>query len=212
MIESRVVESFDIEIPREQAYRLLGMHRKQREPLESVRRNFDREYAAARGHVEARAVSIVCRSGIGGSAFFDSKTPIALVVCTIGSALEERVAQLTAEDRVARAMLLDAIGSAAVEEVADRSNRRICAEALRDGLDPGPRVSPGYGAWKLEDQDWLLGEIAPAEIGVTLSETWMMTPRKSISYAVPLAGGSARPQRRCVHCGLADCAYRTDQT
>ena len=111
---------------------------------------------------------------------------------------------------MARAMLLDAIGSAAVEEVADRSNRRICEEALCAGLDPGPRVSPGYGAWDLEDQDWIFREIAPAEIGVTLSENWMMTPRKSISYAVPLSGGSVRPRRRCVHCGLADCAYRTD--
>ena len=113
--ESRVVETFDIEIPRDRAYRLLGMHRQQREPMESVRCNFDREYAAACGLVEARAVSIGGRSGICGSAFFDAEAPIALVVCTIGSALEQRVAELTDEGRVARAMLLDAIGSAAVE-------------------------------------------------------------------------------------------------
>jgi len=183
--ESRVVEAFDLEIPRDQAYRLLGMHRKEREPLESVLRNFDLGYAAARGLVEAQAVSIASGSGIRGSAFFETKVPIAIVVCTIGNALEERVTQLTAEDRMARAMLLDAIGSAAVEEVANRSNRRICEEALCAGLDPGPRVSPGYGAWDLEDQDWIFREIAPAGIGVTLSENWMMTPRKSISYAVP---------------------------
>ena len=210
MNESRVVETFDIEIPRDRTYRLLGMHRKKREPMESVLCNFDREYAAARGLVEARAVSIASRSGIRGSGFFDARAPITLVVCTIGGALEERVAELTGEGRVARAMLLDAIGSAAVEAVADRSNLRICEEALRAGLDPGPRVSPGYGAWKLEDQAWLFRQLAPKEIGVTLNDSGMMTPRKSISYAVPLTGGAARPRGRCVHCGLEDCAYRAE--
>ena len=209
MNESRVVETFDIEIPRDQAYRLLGMHGVEREPMESVQRNFEREYATARGLVEARVVSISSRSGIRGSAFFDGGAPIALVVCTIGSALEERVAELAARERVARAMLLDAMGSAAVEELADRRNRRICEEALRAGLDPGPRASPGYGAWKLEDQAWLFQELAPQEIGVTLGETWMMNPRKSISYAVPLTGGAAGRPGRCARCGLADCAHRT---
>jgi hypothetical protein len=208
--ENRIVETFDIEIQRDRTYRLLGMHRKRREPLESVRCNFDREYAAARGLVEARAVSIASRSGIRGSSFFDAKEPITLVVCTIGGALEGRVAELTGEGRVTQAMLLDAIGSAAVEEVADRSNRRICDEALRAGLDPGPRVSPGYGAWKIEDQAWIFRELAPREIGITLNESCMMIPRKSISYAVPLTGGAERPRGRCARCGLENCAYRAE--
>jgi cobalamin-dependent methionine synthase I len=208
--ESRVVETFDVEIPREEAYRLLGMHRKKREPMESVRNNFDLEFLAASDLIKAEAVSITQRSGISGSAFFDARTPITLVVCTIGCALEDRVAKLTHEDRVARAMFLDAIGSAAVEEVANQSNRQICEDALRDGLSPGPRVSPGYGGWKLEDQVWIFQELAPAEIGVTLGEQFMMMPRKSISYAVPLTGGAAQGKGRCVHCGLKDCAYRTE--
>ena len=210
MNENRIVEAFDIEISREGAFRLLGMHRKQREPLESVRANFDGEYSAARELVRARTVSITNRSGIRGSGFFGATAPIALVVCTIGSALEQRVTELTGEGRAARAMLLDAIGSAAVEEVADRSNLRICEEALRGGFDPGPRVSPGYGAWKLQEQAWLFRELAPTDIGVTLGEHCMMTPRKSISYAVPLAGGKHQPRGRCVHCGLVDCAYRAE--
>lgn len=210
MNENRIVETFDIQIPRDEAYRLLGMHRKQREPIKSVQDNFDSAYAAAQKLVEARAASITRISGIHGSGFICATAPVSLVVCTIGGALEKRVTELTDEGLTAQAMLLDAIGSAAVEELADRSNQRICAEALRAGLDPGPRVSPGYGAWKLKDQAWLFGALEPADIGVTLSDHSMMTPRKSVSYAVPLTGGDAQPRGRCVHCGLEDCAYRAE--
>jgi hypothetical protein len=210
MNEHRKVENFEIEIPRDRAYRLLGMHRKKREPMESVLSNFDHEYSTAGGLVEARAVSITSPSGINGSAHFAADVPIALVVCTIGSALENRVTELAGEGRVAGAMLLDAIGSAAVEEVADRCNGRICDEALRSGHDPAPRVSPGYGCWELEDQVWLFRELAPAEIGVSLGDRFMMSPRKSISYAVPLTGGTAQPRGRCARCGLVDCAFREE--
>lgn len=209
MNESRTVEAFDIEIPRNEAYRLLGMHLKKREPIQSVQDNFDLAYTSAQNLIEARAVSSTNLSGIHGSSFICATAPISLVVCTIGPALEQRVAELTDGGLAAQAMLLDAIGSAAVEALADCSNQRICAEALDAGLDPGPRVSPGYGAWKLEDQAWLFGELTPADIGVTLSDHYMMMPRKSISYGVPLTGGDKQPRGRCVHCGLEDCAYRT---
>ncbi len=209
MNPSRLVETFELEIGRERAYRLLGIRPEEREPLESVVRDFDRELAAARGLIEARTVSLTSHSDLRGSAFFDDEAPLTLVVCTIGDALEQRVAELSDRGHVVRAMLLDALGSAAAEELADRSNRRICEEALRAGLDPGPRVSPGCGAWKLEGQVWLFRELAPQEIGVTLGEAHMMTPRKSVSYAVPLAGGTDRARGRCIRCGLVDCTQRT---
>ena len=139
--------------------------------------------------------------------------PIAVVVCTIGGRLEHRVAGHTAAGACARAMILDAVGSAAVEEVADRTSQMICDYARRDGgFAPAPRQSPGYGAWSLDEQRLIFELLAPHEIGVTLSASRMMVPRKTVSYVVPLRGGDrgARSAGRCVRCGCVDCLYREE--
>jgi hypothetical protein len=206
----RLIESPSFEIRREEAYRLLGLHRGNRPPKPFVLECFEEELERAGELVEARAVSRTFLTGVEGSDFLAPDLPVALAVCTIGPALEERVRELTAEGDQARAVILDAIGSAAAEGVADRCNLRICREALRENLRPDRRCSPGYGHWALPEQRWLFGLLGPDEIGVSLGESCMMTPRKSVSIAVPLIGGDAasRTERRCIRCGLETCQYR----
>ncbi|MEW6071496.1 MAG: vitamin B12 dependent-methionine synthase activation domain-containing protein [Planctomycetota bacterium] len=210
MRSGRRIERLAIEIPREQTIRYLGMHRGGRAPKPEVRRVFEEELALAAGLVEARAVVQAFETAPPGSDFVSAGEPVALVVCTIGIALERRVHDLMAAGDVARAMMLDAIGSAAAEEAADASNHALCAEALAEGRRPDRRGSPGYGKWKLVEQRWIFSLLDPAAIGVSLTERCMMIPAKSVSFGLPLTGGErhASPDRRCVRCGMTDCAYR----
>ncbi len=210
MNDERRVARPRIEIPREQAIRYLGMHRGNREPKEAVMRLVEEEFAQATALIEPRAVTRCFPDGIAGSDFFPGDVPVALVVCTIGGALEARVHELMAAKDAGRAMILDAIGSAAAEEVADHCNLSLCETALAAGRRPDRRSSPGYGKWKLVEQRWIFDLLEPAEIGVTLSERCMMTPRKSVSFGMPLEGGddSGRSRRRCIRCGMVNCEYR----
>lgn len=210
MKEARAVETLSIETPRDQVFRLLGMHRKKREPRASVIEAYEEEAATARELIEAKSVSIRLSGALPGSAYGDADVPVVAGVCTVGSGLEERVTELSGSGQTARAMILDAIGSAAVEEVVDRINGRICDTALAAGSQPGPRRSPGYGGWSLEEQALLFDLLDPSEIGVTLTDTFLMIPRKSVSFVVPLEGGvpGLRALSRCARCGLVDCAFR----
>jgi cobalamin-dependent methionine synthase-like protein len=210
MTEARRMEALEVRIPKAQVFRLLGMHRKKRDPRPSVTRAYEEEAAIAARLVAARAVTMPFPTGLPGSRFGDPDIPVTAAVCTIGPGLEERVAELSSSGRAAKAMILDAIGSAAVEEVVDRLNGEICERALGRGGQPGPRRSPGYGGWKLSEQALLFDALEPADIGVELTQSFMMIPRKSVSFVVPLEGGVAGLQGvgRCARCGLLDCAFR----
>lgn len=210
MDPERRIETVPIELRREEAYRLLGMHKRKRAPKPVVLECFETELAHANELVAGRAVSRIFPEGIAGSDFIAPDLPVALAVCTIGPALEDRVRELIDADDQASAVILDAIGSAAAETVADRCNLRICREGLQAKFTPDRRCSPGYGHWKITEQRWIFELLDPAEIGVKLTGSCMMLPRKSVSIAVPLVGGTAasRTERRCIRCGLKTCEYR----
>ncbi|NQU07650.1 MAG: Vitamin B12 dependent methionine synthase activation subunit, partial [Candidatus Abyssubacteria bacterium] len=50
----------------------------------------------------------------------------------------------------------------------------------------------------------------PSPIGVSLNDHCMMTPKKSVSFVIPLVEGKAQREegRRCEDCGYVDCSYR----
>jgi len=138
-------------------------------------------------------------------------TEAALVVCTIGPALEEQVGALFAADSV-RAMALDGAGTAAVGEVARQIVAQICEEASSRGLGTGMRASPGQEGWPIEQQR-VFFDLVPAQgIGVQLTESCLMLPRKSVSVVVGL-GPEMRPDTvTCDFCSKREhCQWQTER-
>jgi hypothetical protein len=131
-------------------------------------------------------------------------------VCTIGDALERRVAVLWEARELPLAMMLDSVGSGAVESLAEYVNDQLCAEGLARGVKVTNRVSPGYGDWDVAEQR-LLWRLCPGDaVGVTLNEACFMTPTKTITILVG-AGARARVDdyfSQCARCWMRDCAYR----
>jgi hypothetical protein len=136
-------------------------------------------------------------------------TDVAVVVCTIGDALERRVSELWEARELPLASMLDSVGSGAVESLAEHVNDVLCQQGLPD-LRVTNRISPGYADWDVAEQPRLF-RLAPADaIGVTLNAACVMTPGKSISLLVG-AGRQARVDHyftQCARCWMRDCAYR----
>lgn len=132
-------------------------------------------------------------------------------ICTIGSSLEERVSELMAGEDRARGLILDAIGTTAVESAANQVNFEICNEAEGMGFKTTPRISPGYRGWGLEGQRLIFENLDGSKIGVKLLDSLMMHPRKSISFAVGFISEDRQlPFPRCVYCGFKDCPFRRE--
>lgn len=131
-------------------------------------------------------------------------------VCTIGEALEHRASELWDARELPLAMMLDSVGSGAVESLAEYVNDLLCQEGLVRGVKVTNRVSPGYGGWDVAEQR-LLWRLCPGDaIGVTLNDACFMSPTKTITILVGV-GVAARVDdyfTQCARCWMRDCAYR----
>ena len=131
-------------------------------------------------------------------------------VCTIGDALERRVAELWAARELPLASMLDSVGSGAVESLAEYVNDALCQEGLAHGLRVTNRISPGYAGWDVTQQRELFRLCPGDAVGVTLNAACFMTPVKSISLLAG-AGREARVDHyfsQCARCWMPACAYR----
>ena len=149
-------------------------------------------------------------SELPGSKTFEHFERMAFCVCTIGPGLEDEVTRLTKSGDILRGVVLDAVGSVAAEAVAEYIARKIAAEAAREGLKTSCRSSPGYGDWDVREQGAIF-ELLPAQrIGVRLSQSFMMIPRKSISFALHVAKEPVklRSESSCDNCSKKDCPLR----
>ena len=108
----------------------------------------------------------------------------AFLVCgTIGAAFDafhRRVSISSGLD----ALIVQAIGAALIEKVMDETEDAIRRE-LSNGESLAPRYSPGYGTFPLAAQRTLLELLdAPLKIGVSLTDTLLMVPSKSVSAII----------------------------
>ncbi len=87
----------------------------------------------------------------------------------------------------ARAVMLQAVGAERIEALCDAFCAELEAKAQPLGLVPRPRFSPGYGDLPLELQTHIFRALdCPKRIGLTLNESLLMSPTKSVTAIVGL--------------------------
>ena len=130
---------------------------------------------------------------------------IALFAATIGLEMDRLIARY-ARLSPARSVMLQAIGAERIEALCDAFEE----ELIRQGHEISPRFSPGYGDLPLELQrDIFTALNCPKHIGVSLSESLLMSPGKSVTAIIGLNGeASERCTHNCALCTLTNCLYR----
>ncbi|MFO7773926.1 MAG: hypothetical protein R6V59_08370 [Dehalococcoidia bacterium] len=164
--------------------------------------------------ISRRQLSPKGDTAVGGSllpSLFPAAEELALAVCTIGPGLEERAADYFKQGEPLRGILLDGIGSAAVDSLTEEACKLIADEASSRGYEAGSPISPGMPGLPITEQ-WQLFEMVPAqEIGVSLTAGGIMVPRKSVSMAVGIGPQMAKWTRTevCARCHLKKtCPHR----
>ena len=106
---------------------------------------------------------------------------VAIFAVTIGKSLEDNVASLVKSGRYTEGVILDAVGSVLVDSVADSINEIIKREVQMFGYKTTPRYSPGYGDLSIQAQPYFLKEVDGEWLGISLSDTNLMIPQKSVT-------------------------------
>lgn len=109
---------------------------------------------------------------------------IYLICCTIGPDLESLVASYRAGNQPAKAYVLDSVGSLITDQLANAACRVVDGLARDSGLLSTVPLSPGYANWPLAAQDLFYDLLDFTALGVSLSDTHIMSPLKSCTLAV----------------------------
>ncbi|MDP2929804.1 MAG: vitamin B12 dependent-methionine synthase activation domain-containing protein [Candidatus Omnitrophota bacterium] len=137
---------------------------------------------------------------------------IVIFLVTIGERIEKIAGELTQGKEPLQGYLLDRIGSFAVESLAESIEKKIRKDYSRLKMSVSRRYSPGYCDWPIEEQAILARVLDFSKIGVSLTESCMMKPKKSISAIVAIAakGIFTGSGSTCGICERLDCSYRRD--
>ena len=131
-----------------------------------------------------------------------------LLCATLGAETDKliRTAQVT---DMAKAVVLDAMASSAVEQVCGEVEKQSAADNPDSFLTW--RFSPGYGDYPLSLQGEFLRILdAPRKIGLCTNKNSILTPTKSVTAIIGLSAEPIENKRKgCISCNLKKtCKFR----
>lgn len=138
---------------------------------------------------------------------------VVLLAATVGEGIEEAVTRHFSEGDYAYSVLLDAAATTAVEQIADGMEKAIYRQTTGQGYTMRWRFSPGYGDWSMTQQPQLLRLSGGADIGIQLTESLMLFPRKSVTAIIGLvketkACAPHHSPNGCAACDQLNCPSR----
>lgn len=115
----------------------------------------------------------------------DMCSNIILLAATIGIGADRLISRYM-QTRPSKGVIMQAVGSAAIECWLDHACEEL-REELKDAYTLRPRFSCGYGDLSLSMQTAIFAALQPEKsIGLTLNESLLMTPQKSVTAIIGL--------------------------
>ncbi len=119
---------------------------------------------------------------------FEQAHWLALFAVTIGPEISSEIARLFGSNDFALGCMLDSAASAAADRLSDLAEGRYLE--THSTKEPTPsdmtvmKYSPGYCGWHISGQKKLFEFLDPGQIGVSLGESFLMQPLKSVSGVI----------------------------
>lgn len=111
---------------------------------------------------------------------------------------------------MAKTVVLQACAAAMLEEYCDEEQNKIAEELEKEHMYLRPRFSPGYGDYSILHQEDILRMLDTAKtIGLTMTESYMLTPTKSVTAVIGISTTKEPCHiKGCEECQKLDCIYR----
>lgn len=166
---------------------------------------FNMESASRSSDGEILVSDINFRVGKIISSYLEGMNHACFFIATAGCKYDRYIKRLHETGDIVGEFIADAVGSAIVEAVVERMRDMVVLQSDEKCSLP---YSPGYCGWNIADQKKLFSLFPPDPCGVSLSESCLMTPIKSISGFLAL-GKDLKPQPyNCEICQNKKCYKR----
>ncbi len=147
---------------------------------------------------------------------FPRADELALFAVTLGAPVSGRIAALFDAGDYALGGALDAAASETAELTATHIARTVLAKVRHAGRATDETralgYSPGYCGWNLTGQRALFDTLDPARVGITLTESCLMEPIKSVSGVIVIGPACIHDfdddYDFCAECAAHDCRDR----
>lgn len=143
---------------------------------------------------------------------------LVLFAATIGLAPDRLIAKY-GRLSPSKALCMQAIGAERIESLCDAFCDEIAADYAEKGYHARRRFSPGYGDFPLDVQKAIFQNLdCPRKIGLSLNDSLLMSPSKSVTALIGLSsestciqaeGDTLEPNHKnCAACNKTDCLFR----
>ena len=133
----------------------------------------------------------------------------ALFICTAGVGIGDKSKDLIASGDLLEGYILDVIGSLTVEAAMDKIQNSLEIELKRTGKKITNSYSPGTCGWALHEQKQFFELFPDNYCGITLSDSYLMEPTKSVSGVIGFGINLRKSAFECEICELKSCSFRT---
>jgi hypothetical protein len=133
---------------------------------------------------------------------------IAIFVCTAGKGISDVSSQLFSEKDFLKGYVYDTIGSLVVEAAMDKIQMKLDDIALEKKMKITNRYSPGYCGWDVAEQQKLFQLLPENFCNVSLSESSLMSPIKTVSGIIGIGSNVSINPYACSACTVEHCIYR----
>lgn len=125
----------------------------------------------------------------------------------------DRLVMRTVRTEPSKALAVQAFGAERIEALCDVLQEALRCEFKAQGFALRPRFSPGYGDFDIAAQRDIFRVLdCSRKIGLTLNDSMLMSPSKSVTAVIGLSRGeAATPLVRCAVCTQQNCAYRREK-
>ena len=111
---------------------------------------------------------------------------VILFAATVGPGVDRYIRRYERSE-VSKAAILQGLGAERVESLCNLFNNEVREEAAEYRLKAHPRFSPGFGDLPISVQKEFLGSLdATRRMGITLSDSYLMAPSKSVTAIIGL--------------------------
>jgi hypothetical protein len=139
------------------------------------------------------------------SKYLRNADTIAILVATIGNSLEQIVKQKMDQNEFLTGYVIDRAASELVEKTAQLIENKLYEITAEINLSITNRYSPGYCGWSVSDQHKLFSLLPEGFCGISLTESSLMIPIKSISAIIGIGDKVLKEDYACKLCEIDFC-------
>src|SRR6056297_2412107 len=133
---------------------------------------------------------------------------IAFFVCTAGEGISRWSKELMNAGDLVLGYVVDTLGTVIVEVAMDKTQKKLNEEMSQKGLNTTNRYSPGYCGWNVSEQHKLFKMFPENFCNISLSDTALMHPIKSVSGIIGIGEKVRFNEYTCNFCDKKDCVHR----